>query len=116
MFQVSYGAHDVLAEECEATEFHRHGFIILEAQAVTLRRCYAGSRDWKDLPGADTVLVSGPSHEPDPPGVRLVKIESARDMLAATDMRFTSEQDTLQLKGYTWVFNSLVVDLSQNVL
>ncbi|MBV8652338.1 MAG: bifunctional phosphopantothenoylcysteine decarboxylase/phosphopantothenate--cysteine ligase CoaBC [Alphaproteobacteria bacterium] len=35
--------------------------------------------------GAETTLVSGPSHEPDPPGVRLVKIESARDMLAACE-------------------------------
>lgn len=33
--------------------------------------------------GADTVLVSGPSNEPDPAGVRLVRVESARDMLAA---------------------------------
>jgi pectate lyase len=28
--------------------------------------------------------------------------------LVATDMRFASEQDTLQLKGYSWFFNSLV--------
>jgi phosphopantothenoylcysteine decarboxylase/phosphopantothenate--cysteine ligase len=35
--------------------------------------------------GAETILVSGPSHEPDPPGVRLVKVESARDMLAACE-------------------------------
>ncbi len=33
--------------------------------------------------GAETVLVSGPSSEPDPTGVRLVRVESARDMLAA---------------------------------
>ena len=35
--------------------------------------------------GAETVLVSGPSHEPDPPAVRMVKVESARDMLAACE-------------------------------
>jgi len=32
--------------------------------------------------GAETVLISGPTAEPDPPGVRVVRIESARDMLA----------------------------------
>lgn len=30
--------------------------------------------------GAETVLVSGPSREPDPPGVRVIHIESAREM------------------------------------
>jgi phosphopantothenoylcysteine decarboxylase / phosphopantothenate---cysteine ligase len=35
--------------------------------------------------GADTILVSGPSHEPDPPGVRIVHVETARDMLAACE-------------------------------
>ncbi|BBK45485.1 phosphopantothenate synthase [Allostella vacuolata] len=33
--------------------------------------------------GADTVLVSGPSAEPDPAGVTLVRVETAREMLAA---------------------------------
>ncbi len=33
--------------------------------------------------GAATTLVTGPTHEPDPPGVTVVRIESARDMLAA---------------------------------
>ncbi|WP_119417783.1 bifunctional phosphopantothenoylcysteine decarboxylase/phosphopantothenate--cysteine ligase CoaBC [Desertibaculum subflavum] len=35
--------------------------------------------------GADTVLVSGPTHEPDPAGARIVRVESARDMLAACE-------------------------------
>jgi phosphopantothenoylcysteine decarboxylase / phosphopantothenate---cysteine ligase len=35
--------------------------------------------------GAETILVSGPTQEPTPSGVRLVPIESARDMLAATE-------------------------------
>ena len=35
--------------------------------------------------GAETVLVSGPTQEPAPPGVKLVAIESARDMLAACE-------------------------------
>jgi phosphopantothenoylcysteine decarboxylase/phosphopantothenate--cysteine ligase len=33
--------------------------------------------------GAETLLVSGPSHEPDPPGVRMVRVETACQMLAA---------------------------------
>jgi phosphopantothenoylcysteine decarboxylase/phosphopantothenate--cysteine ligase len=35
--------------------------------------------------GADVTLVSGPVNISDPPGVRLVKVESARDMLAAVE-------------------------------
>lgn len=35
--------------------------------------------------GAATTLVSGPSTEPDPPGVSVVHVESARDMLAACE-------------------------------
>jgi phosphopantothenoylcysteine decarboxylase / phosphopantothenate---cysteine ligase len=35
--------------------------------------------------GAETVLVSGPTSEPDPPGVRVVHVESARAMLAACE-------------------------------
>ena len=33
--------------------------------------------------GAETVLVSGPTHEPDPLGVEVIRVESANDMLAA---------------------------------
>jgi phosphopantothenoylcysteine decarboxylase/phosphopantothenate--cysteine ligase len=35
--------------------------------------------------GAETVLVSGPTQEPTPAGVRLIAIESAADMLAACE-------------------------------
>jgi phosphopantothenoylcysteine decarboxylase/phosphopantothenate--cysteine ligase len=35
--------------------------------------------------GAETVLVSGPTQEPTPPGVRLVAIETAQQMLAACE-------------------------------
>ncbi|HVH80250.1 MAG TPA: bifunctional phosphopantothenoylcysteine decarboxylase/phosphopantothenate--cysteine ligase CoaBC [Stellaceae bacterium] len=35
--------------------------------------------------GAETILVSGPTQEPTPAGVKLVPVESARDMLAATE-------------------------------
>ena len=33
--------------------------------------------------GAETVLVTGPTAEPDPPGASVIRIESARDMLEA---------------------------------
>jgi phosphopantothenoylcysteine decarboxylase/phosphopantothenate--cysteine ligase len=33
--------------------------------------------------GAEVTLVSGPVHEPDPPGATVVRVESAREMLAA---------------------------------
>jgi phosphopantothenoylcysteine decarboxylase / phosphopantothenate---cysteine ligase len=35
--------------------------------------------------GADTVLVSGPTQEPSPPGVKLVTVETAAEMLAACE-------------------------------
>src|SRR5580704_4562216 len=35
--------------------------------------------------GADVVLVSGPTVEPDPPGVTVVRVETARAMLAACE-------------------------------
>jgi len=35
--------------------------------------------------GAATTLVSGPTNLPDPPGVSVVRVESARDMLAACE-------------------------------
>ncbi len=35
--------------------------------------------------GATTTLVSGPTNLPDPPGVNVVRVESARDMLAACE-------------------------------
>ncbi len=35
--------------------------------------------------GAETVLISGPSHEPHPSGVKVVSVESARDMLTACE-------------------------------
>jgi len=35
--------------------------------------------------GADCILVSGPTNEPDPPGVKVVRIETAREMLAACE-------------------------------
>jgi phosphopantothenoylcysteine decarboxylase/phosphopantothenate--cysteine ligase len=41
--------------------------------------------------GAETVLVSGPTALPDPAGVTMVKVESARDMLAACEQALPAE-------------------------
>lgn len=41
--------------------------------------------------GAETLLVSGPSHEPDPPGVRIVRVETACQMLAACQAGLPAE-------------------------
>jgi phosphopantothenoylcysteine decarboxylase/phosphopantothenate--cysteine ligase len=35
--------------------------------------------------GADCTLVSGPTNEPDPPGVKVIHIETAREMMAACE-------------------------------
>jgi phosphopantothenoylcysteine decarboxylase/phosphopantothenate--cysteine ligase len=35
--------------------------------------------------GAETTLVSGPVHEPDPPGARIVRVTTAAEMLAACE-------------------------------
>ena len=35
--------------------------------------------------GAETVLVTGPTREPDPPGVRVVQVVTAREMLSACE-------------------------------
>lgn len=35
--------------------------------------------------GADCVLVSGPTEEPDPPGVKVIRVSTAREMLAACE-------------------------------
>src|SRR3546814_3914935 len=35
--------------------------------------------------GAETVLVTGPTAEPSPPGVSVVAVETAREMLAACE-------------------------------
>lgn len=41
--------------------------------------------------GAETVLVSGPTAEPDPPGVQVVHVESAREMLAACEQALPAD-------------------------
>ncbi|MCR4378794.1 MAG: bifunctional phosphopantothenoylcysteine decarboxylase/phosphopantothenate--cysteine ligase CoaBC [Rhodospirillales bacterium] len=44
----------------------------------------------KDL-GCAVILVSGPTHQPDPLGVQTVHVESARDMLAAVETAFPAD-------------------------
>jgi phosphopantothenoylcysteine decarboxylase / phosphopantothenate---cysteine ligase len=41
--------------------------------------------------GADVVLVSGPVALPDPPGVRVVRVETAQDMLAAVEQALPAD-------------------------
>ena len=41
--------------------------------------------------GADVTLISGPVNVPDPPGVRVVHVESARDMLAAVEQALPAD-------------------------
>jgi hypothetical protein len=44
-------SYNVLLEECEAYNFHRDGFLIWASHDVVVRRCYANSRGYEDLPG-----------------------------------------------------------------
>ncbi len=41
--------------------------------------------------GAATTLVSGPTHRPDPEGVNVVRVESAREMLAACEQALPAD-------------------------
>jgi phosphopantothenoylcysteine decarboxylase/phosphopantothenate--cysteine ligase len=41
--------------------------------------------------GAEVILVSGPVHVPDPPGVTVVKVETAREMLAAVEQAMPAD-------------------------
>jgi len=41
--------------------------------------------------GADTTLVTGPTAEPDPAGVKTIRIESAREMLAACEAELPTD-------------------------
>lgn len=42
---------NILILECEAYFFHRHGFDVFKSHDVTIRRSYANSRGYEDLPG-----------------------------------------------------------------
>src|SRR5262249_10932852 len=41
--------------------------------------------------GADVVLVSGPVNLPDPPGLKIVKVETAREMLKAVEQALPAD-------------------------
>ena len=41
--------------------------------------------------GAETILVAGPTREPDPPGVRVVHVTTAREMLSACEAALPAE-------------------------
>lgn len=65
--------------------------------------------------GAETVLVSGPTQEPTPPGVRLVPIESAREMLAACEEALPVDVAVMAAAVSDWrVENAAVQKLKKN--
>ena len=51
------------------------------------------------LAGAEVTLVSGPVNIPDPPGVKTVHVESARDMLAAVERALPVGRRDLRRRG-----------------
>jgi phosphopantothenoylcysteine decarboxylase/phosphopantothenate--cysteine ligase len=52
--------------------------------------------------GAETVLVSGPTQEPTPTGVRLVAVESAAEMLAATEANLPADVAVMAAAVSDW--------------
>jgi phosphopantothenoylcysteine decarboxylase / phosphopantothenate---cysteine ligase len=52
--------------------------------------------------GAETILVSGPTQEPTPAGVRLVPIESAAEMLAATEANLPADVAVMAAAVSDW--------------
>jgi phosphopantothenoylcysteine decarboxylase/phosphopantothenate--cysteine ligase len=52
--------------------------------------------------GAETILISGPTQEPTPPGVRLVPIESAADMLAAAEASLPADVAVMAAAVSDW--------------
>src|SRR5258708_10151048 len=49
--------------------------------------------------GAETVLVSGPTHEPTPAGVKLVPVDTAAEMLAASEAALPVETPGMAAAG-----------------
>ena len=49
--------------------------------------------------GAEVTLVSGPVNLPDPPGVNVVHVESAREMLQAVEARAAGRRRDLRRRG-----------------
>src|SRR4051794_11206853 len=52
--------------------------------------------------GAETVLVSGPTQEPTPSGVRLVAVETARQMLTASEAALPVDVAVMAAAGFDW--------------
>jgi phosphopantothenoylcysteine decarboxylase/phosphopantothenate--cysteine ligase len=52
--------------------------------------------------GAETVLVTGPSHEPDPAGARVIHIESASEMLKACESELPVDVAVLAAAVADW--------------
>jgi hypothetical protein len=51
VFVVGRASANILAEECEAVDFHYYGFHAFDTQHMVFRRCYAHSRDVPDVAG-----------------------------------------------------------------
>ncbi len=65
--------------------------------------------------GCETVLVSGPTQEPTPPGVRLVAIETAAEMLAASEAALPVDVAVMAAAVSDWrVANTAVQKLKKN--
>ncbi len=57
--------------------------------------------------GAETVLVSGPTAEPPPPGVRLVAVETAAEMLAASEAALPVDVAVMAAAVSDWRVDSI---------
>jgi len=65
--------------------------------------------------GAETVLVSGPTQEPTPPGVRLVAVETAAEMLAASEAALPVDVAVMAAAVSDWrVENTAAQKLKKN--
>jgi phosphopantothenoylcysteine decarboxylase/phosphopantothenate--cysteine ligase len=64
--------------------------------------------------GAETVLVSGPTAEPDPPGVTVRHIESARDMLKACEAALPVEIAVCAAAVADWRVEAAAQKLKKN--
>jgi phosphopantothenoylcysteine decarboxylase/phosphopantothenate--cysteine ligase len=64
--------------------------------------------------GAETVLVAGPTAEPDPPGVTVRRIESARDMLKACEAALPVEIAVCAAAVADWRVEAAAQKLKKN--
>jgi phosphopantothenoylcysteine decarboxylase/phosphopantothenate--cysteine ligase len=59
--------------------------------------------------GAETILVSGPTQEPTPAGVKLIAVESAADMLAATEANLPVDVAVMAAAVSDWRVEAIAV-------